>query len=85
VAQVSDQDNKPKPDNIYLDKVHAVQRVLALANYVLIGASTKEDGTPHYEIHEVGIKHDDAMKATLTAADYYLEQLDKLNNQETKA
>lgn len=74
---MSDQE-KPKPTNIYLAKVHAVQRVLALAHYVLIGASTRDDGTPHYEIHEVGIKHDDAVKATLAAADYYMQQLDKL-------
>jgi uncharacterized protein (DUF111 family) len=70
---MSDQE---KPTNIYLDKVHAVQRVLACARYVIVGVEDHPDGRRTFDAHEVGIKHQDAQQAVLALADRYMQELE---------
>ena len=74
-----------KIDNIYIEKVHAVQRVLSCTRYVLIGVEDHADGRRSYDAHEVGIDHKDAQAAVFTLADLYMKELEKIEAKEPQS
>lgn len=66
-----------KPENIYQEKIHAIQRVLATTNYVLIGVEEHKNNRKTFSAHEVGITRLDAQNAVLTVGDHYMNQIEE--------